>query len=156
MARALRCLLPDGFFHITARGVDGCPIYEDELDRLRFLRELETSVRRHAWSVHALCLMGNHYHLVLEARCDHLSKGLHRLNGVYAQAFNKRHDRKGRLFGDRFVARVLEDEPGCLRACRYVLLNPVRAGLARTAADWPWTRSRHGLPDALDEHTFGG
>ena len=66
------------------------------------------------------------------------------LNGVYAQAFNGRHARCGHLFGERFRARVIRDEEHLYEACRYVVANPVRAGLCGQATDWPWSGTRYG------------
>ena len=83
--------------------------------------------------------MGTHYHLVLETVRAHLSEGLHHLNGTYAQRFNHRHKRSGHLFGHRFQAWVVQDEDHLRNTCRYVVLNPVRAGLCDTARDWPWS-----------------
>jgi REP element-mobilizing transposase RayT len=68
------------------------------------------------------------------------------LNGVYAQRFNRRHARYGHLFAGRYGSRVIEGEEYLERACAYVLLNPVRAGLCGQAADWPWSGSRSGFP----------
>ena len=95
--------------------------------------------------MHALCLMTNHYHLVVETPRPQLSAGFHRLNGVYAQRFNNRHERRGHLFGDRFWSSVIDSEEYLAAVCRYVLGNPVRAGLCELSHDWPWTHSRFGL-----------
>jgi REP element-mobilizing transposase RayT len=85
--------------------------------------------------------MGNHYHLVVEARLERISDGLRRLNGLHAQRFNERHGRVGHLFGDRFHARVIRDDEQLASACAYVWNNPVRAGLCPAEADWPWSGS---------------
>ena len=142
MARPLRTDLPDGYFHVTTRGVDGCAIFRDDSDRRGFLRLLSETVDRHGWRSYAFCLMTNHYHLVVATLRAHLSDGLHRLNGVYAQAFNRRHKRTGHLFGDRFSARVIDREEHLAAACEYVLQNPVRAGLCERAEEWPWSAAR--------------
>jgi putative transposase len=105
---------------------------------MRLLRDV---VARGRWSCHAYCLMGTHYHLVLESDRDALSAGVQRLNGVYAQLFNRRHGRTGHLFGDRFHAWVIVDEDHLRATCAYVLENPVRAGLCADPSDWPWTAS---------------
>jgi REP element-mobilizing transposase RayT len=143
--RLPRYVFPDGTFHVGTRGVDGTPIYRCNDDRRLFLGLLADVVRRNDWLVHAFCLMTNHYHVVVEALRDDLSAGFHRLNGVYAQAFNRRYERRGHLFGDRFWSGLIESEEQFAATCRYVVENPVRAGLCRTAADWPWTASRHGF-----------
>ena len=129
---------------MTARGVDGTPIVIDDFDCRRFLRLLADVAHRFAWHCHAFCLMTNHYHVVLETSCSRLSAGFHRLNGLYAQAFNRRHGRRGHLFGDRFWSSAIEGEDHLLNACRYVVLNPVRSGLCERAEHWLWSASRYG------------
>jgi putative transposase len=99
-------------------------------------------VQRDDWFVHVFCLMTNHYHLVVESLRDELSAGCHRLNGVYAQTFNRRYRRKGHLFGDRFWSGLIEDEEELRDTCAYVLANPVRARLCTEPTDWPWSDSR--------------
>jgi putative transposase len=106
---------------------------------MRLLRDV---VRSHRWNCYAFCLMGTHYHLVVAAERPALSAGLQRLNGVYAQLFNGRHDRTGHLFGDRFHAWVIADERHLRATCAYVLENPVRAGLCATASEWPWSAAQ--------------
>jgi REP element-mobilizing transposase RayT len=120
----------------------------DEHDGLRFLRLFVETARRQRWLGHTLCLMTNHYHAVVETGLEQLSAGLHRLNGIYAQRFNQRHGRAGHLFGDRYGARVIEDEDYLRAACEYVVNNPVRAGLCEAAEDWRWSWSRYGLSSA--------
>jgi putative transposase len=138
MPRLPRYLLPvEGVYHVTARGVARCAISHDD-DRRFFLALLARAVRRADWTCHAFCLMPNHYHVVVETVLERLSRGLHRLNGDYAQAFNQRHGRSGHLFGDRFAAFAIRDDEHLRQACEYVLQNPVRAGLCERAADWRW------------------
>ena len=95
MARVLRSSLPDGIFHVTARGVAGMPIFRDDEDRRSLLRMLALAVHVYEWRVYALCLMTNHYHLLLESRRVQLSTGMQRVNGAYGAAFNRRHKRRG-------------------------------------------------------------
>ena len=118
-------LPPHGIYHVTTRGVARTPIFRDDADRVLFLRLLEVAGRGTGWDVHALCLMGNHYHLVVETGLDRLSAAMHRVNGRYAENFNARYDRSGRLFGDRFAARVIEDEVTSPR--RAATLPPTRS-----------------------------
>jgi putative transposase len=145
MARLPRYVFRDGTFHVGTRGVDGAAVYRSPEDRRIFLRLLADVVDRHSWVVHVFCLMTNHYHLVVEALLEDLSDGFHRLNGVYAQGFNGRYTRKGHLWGDRFWSRLVESDEELEATCRYVLNNPVRAGLCTTAAEWPWSGSRYAV-----------
>lgn len=145
MGRVHRCDLPDGYFHVFARGVCDVEIFRDGTDRRRFLTLLRRCERAHGWIVHAYCLMTTHYHLVVETSRVELSRGAHLLNGRYAIVFNRRHGRYGHLFADRFGVRVIESEDYLFDACAYVVLNPVQAGLCLRTEDWPWSYSRFGL-----------
>jgi REP element-mobilizing transposase RayT len=144
----LRTTLPDGYFHAYSRAVYGAHLFADDDDRRLFLKMLMATARRRSWELHAVCLMGTHYHLVLRTTVAYLAAGMHWLNGVYALRFNRRHERYGHLFAGRYGSRTIETEEYLGRACEYVLLNPVRAGLCASAADWPWSGSRSGFPAA--------
>jgi len=139
MARSLRIEFPGALYHVTSRGNDRVDIYLDNSDRQTFLDVLEDVCSRMQWVCYAYCLMTNHYHLVVETECERLSRGMHRLNGIYAQRFNRRHLRKGHLFEERFSSWVVRDELHLQATWRYVLANPVRAGLCRYVEDWPWS-----------------
>jgi REP element-mobilizing transposase RayT len=83
--------------------------------------------------------MTTHYHLLLETRSEALSRGMQRLNGLYAQRFNSRHGRRGHVFEQRFQSYAVQDEDHFLAASEYILQNPVKAGLCESATDWPWS-----------------
>ncbi len=138
MLRAPRSVLGDGIFHVTARGNARQAIFTDDADRRGFLLLLSGVAERHRWECHAYCLMLNHYHLVVECPLEALSQGMRRLNGGYAQHYNSRHDRTGHLFQGRYDARLIEDERQYEEVCRYVVENPVHAGLCDDVDDWPW------------------
>jgi putative transposase len=150
VARIVRSTLPDGRYHVTARGVHGEPIVLDDLDRLFFAALLRGTAVLHDWACHAWCLMTNHFHVVVEAEIDRISVGMKRVNQLHAQRFNLRHGRRGHLFGDRFASFVIDDDEYLEAVCGYVLANPVRAGLAERVEDWRW--SGLGLP-SFGEHS---
>lgn len=137
--RALRPQVPGGFYHVTARGVAGAPIVMDDSDRAGFVWLLHRVEDRREWRLHAYCLMTTHVHLVVETPIPNISRGLHWLFAVYAQRFNRRWGRFGHLFADRFWSRLIEDDEDYEEVCRYVLENPVKAGLCDDAADWHWS-----------------
>jgi len=134
-----RSALPDhGIFHVGARGAGRILIFRDDDDRRLFLVLLAHVVAKFEWRGYALCLMGNHYHLVVEARREQLSAGMQLLNGIYAQTFNGKYDRWGHLFGERFWSRAIETDDQLGTTCLYVIHNAVRAGLCANVEDWPW------------------
>lgn len=89
-----------------------------------------------------LRLMSNHYHVVVETVEGNLSKGMRQLNGVYTQAFNRRHRRVGHVFQGRYKGILVDKDSYLLELSRYVVLNPVRAGMVKDVADWPWSSYR--------------
>jgi REP element-mobilizing transposase RayT len=114
----------------------------DEGDHLLFLDLLGRSAERHDWLVLAYCLMTTHYHLVVQLVTNGLSAGMCLLNGDFARKANKRHGRIGHVFNARFSATLIEGERHLLEACRYVVLNPVRAGICERPEAWRWSSYR--------------
>src|SRR5436190_2165975 len=89
MTRVPRGALPDGIFHVTGRGAKRAAIFRTDADYSEFRALLLRIAERFGWVVHAYCLMPNHYHLIVESTQPHLSQGMQRLNGRYAQSFNE-------------------------------------------------------------------
>jgi REP element-mobilizing transposase RayT len=139
MARPLRIEYPGAVYHITSRGNEKKPVYKDDLDRDNFLTTLDKVNKRYNWLCHAYCLMDNHFHLLIETPDGNLSLGMRQLTGVYAQRFNKRHGRVGHLFQGRYKAILIQKDSHLLEVCRYVVLNPVRAGLVKEPGRWRWS-----------------
>jgi hypothetical protein len=83
--------------------------------------------------------MTDHYHIVVETPDANLSRGMRQLNGVYTQQFNRRHQLVGHLFQGRFKGILVERDAHLLELTRYVVLNPVRAGMVADAGDWRWS-----------------
>ena len=113
-------------------------LFADDDDRVAFLWLLRRTAGMFGWTCHAYCLMDTHYHLVLETQQSLLSRGMHRLNGIYAQRYNERYERAGHLFEGRFSAYVVGSQEHLAAAASYVLANPVRAGLCAGPDDWSW------------------
>jgi len=139
MARPLRVEFPGAVYHITSRGNKRGKIFEDNKDRETFLEILGSVVKRYNFLCHAYCLMGNHYHLLIETPDGNLSGGIRQLNGVYTQKFNKIHDTVGHLFQGRFKSILVGKESYLLELCRYIVLNPVRAGIVDEPGQWDWS-----------------
>lgn len=149
----------EGFtYHLMARGNNRRRIFADELDRRSFLGRVDAVARQRKWSVHAWCLMGNHFHLLLTTPMPDLSDGMRDLLGAYARRHNYFSERTGHLFSGRFRAVVVGSETQLLNTFRYICHNPSRAGLAHGYMDYPWTsyatRGMQVPPIRLDEHAL--
>lgn len=142
MPRSPRLEYAGAVYHVTARGARQAAIFIDDHDRVALLKILAQALRDFDAQVFAFCLMGNHYHLVLQTRQPNLSMLMQRLNTFYGLAFNQRHGRHGHVFDGRFKALHVDRDPYLLEVCRYVDLNPVRAGLVESVAQWRWSSYR--------------
>lgn len=142
MAYRKRSFYPGVPTHLTAHGVDDQPIFLCELDRYAFLARLREVTRRVEWQVVAWCLLDTHYHLlvvVAPGEEPRVSWAMQMLNSVYARELNKRHRRRGHVFGERFTDTLVATDGHLEAAVAYVLANPVAAGLVRRAEDWRWS-----------------
>ncbi len=142
MARPLRIEFPGAIYHVTSRGDRREAIFVDDVDREALIDVVATGMSRFDAQVLAYCLMGNHYHFVLHTRKANLSLLMRHLNGVYTQAFNRRHNKVGHLLQGRFSAILVDRDAYLLEVCRYVELNPVRARMVDEPAQWPWSSYR--------------
>ena len=131
MARQLRIEYAGAIYHVMSRGDRKENIFLDDEDRRRFLRSLGEVCERAGWRVHAYCLMGNHFHLVLETPQPTLVAGMKWFLGTYTQRFNARHGMRGHLFAGRYKSLLVDgsDDMYLRVVCDYVHMNPVRAGL---------------------------
>jgi len=139
MARPIRLEYPGAVYHITSRGNARQSIFLEDADRQVFLEVLETVTQKYNWLCHAYCLMDNHYHLLVETPDANLSLGMRQLNGVYTQGFNRRHNRVGHVFQGRYKSILVEKNEHLLELCRYIVLNPVRAGMVNEPKKWVWS-----------------
>jgi putative transposase len=139
MARPLRLEFAGALYHVTSRGDRRQAIFLNDGDRHAWLRILDSVCARFRWNIHAFCLMGNHYHLVVETPDGNLGRGMRQLNGEYTQRFNFRNATVGHLLQGRYKAILVQRQTYLLALSRYVVLNPVRAGMVATPSGWPWS-----------------
>jgi putative transposase len=142
MTRPLRIEFPGAIYHVTSRGNARRKIFLDDADRDAFLSTLAWVVERFGWICHAYCLMGNHFHLLIETPTPNLSRGMRQLNGVYTQGFNRCYRKAGHLFQGRFKAILVERDSYLLELARYVVLNPVRAKMVKAPENYAWSSYR--------------
>ena len=143
MARPLRIEFPGALYHLKARGNERRDIFFADADRAVFMDILGKVCSRYNWICHAYCQMGNHYyHLLIETPDGDLSIGMRQLNGVYTQYINRTHLRVRHLFQGRFKGILVQKESYLLELARYIVLNPVRAGMVGEPCNWPWSSYR--------------
>ena len=139
MGRPLRLNVENGIYHVYARGNDRGSIFDDDADRLAYLRLLGKVSSAMEWRCLAFCLMTNHVHLLLETPVGNLSRGMQRLQSSYTKAFNGRRQRTGHLFGSRFGSTLVESDEQLAAVAKYIDDNPIEAGICDRASDWPWS-----------------
>lgn len=142
MSRPLRIAQPDCLYHVTSRGVRQTDIVRDDEDRLAFVELLARVVMEKQWTLHAWVLMTNHFHLTVTTPLANLSAGMRELLRPFALRFNRVHGYVGHVFQHRFDAKLVERDTHLLELIRYVPLNPVRCGMVRSPADYPWSSYR--------------
>ena len=142
MARPLRIEFAGALYHVTSRGDRQENIYESDTGRENFLLVLEEVCKQYNWSVHSYCLMSNHYHLLVETPDGNLSKGMRQLNGVFTQKYNRNNNKVGHVFQGRFKGILVDGDAYLMELVRYIVLNPVRAQMVRSARDWKWSSFR--------------
>lgn len=142
MPRRQRAQIPWGIYHLMNRGVRGEPLYTDDRERHFFIGLLAEACERYNWLLRTYCLMGNHYHLLVATVDATLSRGMQWLNGRYAQWLNWRHGSEGHAFFRRFKSVEIESDEQLAEVARYIVLNPVRAGLCAAPEDWRWSSYR--------------
>ena len=144
MPRQLRIQYPGAIYHVMNRGDRREAIFHDNADRRRFLETLGQACAKTEWLILAYCLMGNHFHLVIETPLGNLVEGMKWLLGTYTSRFNRRHKLAGHLFSGRYKSLIVDGRGnGYLKTvCDYVHLNPVRAKLLRPEQKlraYPWS-----------------
>ena len=139
MPRQARQESGSGIYHIMIRGVDRQVIFRDDEDRTRFLNMLKETKAVSGFRLHAFCLMPNHVHLLLEQGPEPLETIFKRLGSRYAGWYNKKYDRVGHLFQDRFRSENVETDQYYKTVLRYILWNPVKAHMVSSPAMYRWS-----------------
>ena len=150
MARTARRKSFSGYYHIILRGVNKQDIFLENYDREYFIRVLRKILAEDNSELVTYCLMRNHVHLLIHS--DMPGTFIKRVAASYVFYFNRKYDRVGHLFQERFKSEPVEDERYMLTVFRYILRNPQKAGICR-ADEYPWN-GWHEVCGAQDICTF--
>lgn len=139
MARKPRIHVPGGVYHVMLRGNGGQDIFTDDDDYYHLYLLLQEGLERYGHRIHGFCCMTNHIHLAIQVADEPLSKIMQNLSFRYTRWINKKQERTGHLFQGRYKAILVDQNSYLLELIRYIHLNPVRAGLVKDPADYPWS-----------------
>lgn len=142
MPRHPRLLSKSGIEHVMLRGVNKQTIFRDDADCRKFLKCLWAAQEKGGFTLHAYCLMKNHVHLLIQRGKETVGQSVKRFGISYAAYYNKKYDRVGHLFQDRYRSVPVETEASYLNVIRYIMQNPVKAGICLHAADYKWSNYR--------------
>ena len=139
MPRLQRQKSQSGYYHIMIRGNERRPIFFDDKDRLRFIDTLYETKQAHEFYLHAFCLMDNHVHLMISEGDEDIATTMKRITVSYVYYFNKKYERVGHLFQDRFKSEAIEGDSYVISLLRYIHQNPVKATMVKTADEYRWS-----------------
>jgi REP element-mobilizing transposase RayT len=128
-----------GIFHVYTHAVWVAALFRDDTDRMSFKRRLARTTTEVGWTCVAYCLMTTHHHLLLKVDDGVLPRGMHKLNLGYARDYNARYALRGHVQFSRYGAKRVSGDASLLRAYKYVVMNPVVAGLVAHPAEWEWS-----------------
>lgn len=138
MPRTARKMSEAGYYHVILRGIGKQIIFEDDEDNERFLSTVRRYRRELNFELIAWCLMENHVHMLIHDAHQRLDLIMKKIAGSYAIYYNRKYDRLGHLFQDRYMSEAIEDDRYLLAVVRYIHRNPEKAGIAK-AESYRWS-----------------
>lgn len=155
MSRKKREWYPGATYHVMSRGNRRTSLYKDKSDYLRFLECVSLAKHQYGCKIHALCLMTNHFHMIVETDRTELWKIMQKVLHPYSMDFNHKYSFTGHLFESRYTACIIEDETYFLEASRYIHLNPVKAQMVRCPLDYEYSSYRAFFDDSMEDDRAG-
>ena len=139
MARGARVLSETGIYHVMLRGNDKKEIFLKYADYEKFINIVENAQEKSLFKVYAYCLMNNHVHILLKTNNEEIGDSIKRIAISYAQYHNKKYDRTGHLFQNRFKSEPINDDTYLLAVVRYIHQNPLKAKLVTSVENYKWS-----------------
>lgn len=143
MSRNPRNYLNTSFFHVITQGINKSYIFNREEDIKHYIKIMYELSREQNVKILAYCIMNNHAHMLIETKeIAELSKYMQRLGTKYGKYYNKKYNRVGYVFRDRFKAEGIYNEEHLYNCIKYIYNNPVVAGICKNAKDYPYSNYR--------------
>ena len=128
MARKARLKANDAIFHIMCKSISEVTLFKDSQDKEKYLSLIRKYKKLYSVKIYGYCLMDNHAHLLIDANGSDISKVMHGINFSYARYFNKKYERDGHLFKDRFKSKIVDDDRYLKTVSLYIHNNPTDIG----------------------------
>ena len=155
MPRFPRNFLKTSFFHVITQGLNKSYIFEEVQDIKYYIHTMYKLTKDYKIKIIAYCIMNNHAHILIESTLlEELSKYMQRLNTRYGIYYNKKHNRIGYVFRDRYKAEGIYSEKHLYNCINYIYNNPVKAGICQKAKDYPYSNYKDVNIDLSDEYVF--
>lgn len=145
MPRIPRSYIETSFFHVITQGINKSYIFEQAIDIKYYISIMYKLKDEHNIKIKAYCIMNNHAHMLLEADIKELSKYMQRLNTKYAIYYNKKYNRVGYVFRDRFKSEGIFSEQQLYSCINYIYNNPVKAKICNHPMEYPYTNYKENL-----------
>ena len=139
MSRSARKKSSSGIYHVIVRGINRQDIFHDEEDYTKYLEVIKRAKDSSKFEIYGYCLMSNHVHLLVYEKAASLESIMKRIGVSYAGWYNRKQERVGHLFQDRYKSEPVEDETYLLSVLRYIHNNPVKAKLVWKAEEYKWS-----------------
>jgi REP element-mobilizing transposase RayT len=139
MARKKRIWYPGATYHVMSRGNRRYSIFKDDWDYEMFIECLRNVKEQYDFKIHSICLMTNHFHMIVETGNTEIWKIMHKMLLSYAASYNMKYKLTGHLFENRYIGQIIEDDTYLLEASRYIHLNPVKAQMVRDPLSYKYS-----------------
>lgn len=139
MPRRAREKSNTGIYHIMVRGINRQAIFEDDKDYSKMIEIIQKCKEKSEFKFYGYCLMANHVHFLMSEGTEAISLTMQKINSTYANWYNRKYDRFGHLFQERYKSEPVEDVAYMLIVLRYIHQNPIKAGITKTVEDYKWT-----------------
>ena len=149
MPRGPRRRSESGLYHVMLRGINRQIIFESEDDRYQLLSTLKRLIDVNSFVLYGYCFMDNHIHMLIQELEDDISNAIKRICSSYVLWYNKKYERCGHLFQERFKSQPVEDDSHFLMALRYIHQNPISAGLCKDLLEYKWTSYREYITEPI-------
>ena len=143
------------FFHIITQGINKSYIFTNVEDIKYYIKLIYKLSKEHKIKIIAYCIMNNHAHMLIEAEdLNELSKYMQRLNCTYGKYYNRKYNRVGYVFRDRYKSEGIYSEEQLYNCIKYIYDNPVKAGICTEAKDYPYSNYKNINKEIKEKYTF--